>query len=201
MAIAVYVRVSSRRQDTKSQEPDLHRWVEAYAGDADVNWYRDKACGKTMDRPGWRRLEADMHAGKVKTIVVWRLDRLGRTASGLTTLFDELQERSVRLVSVRDGLDLGTPAGRLMANVLASVAAYENEVRSERIISGQAVARARFETFTTSRLMVPCPPAYSLWHRIASVHLMSSCPRRSRAKDVNSPASAPAGSRNFEGGT
>jgi DNA invertase Pin-like site-specific DNA recombinase len=142
MAIAVYVRVSSRRQDTKSQEPDLHRWVEAYAGDADVNWYRDKACGKTMDRPGWRRLEADMHAGKVKTIVVWRLDRLGRTASGLTTLFDELQERSVRLVSVRDGLDLGTPAGRLMANVLASVAAYENEVRSERIISGQAVARA-----------------------------------------------------------
>jgi hypothetical protein len=81
--VAVYVRVSSRRQDTRSQEPDLHRWVEAYA-DAPVKWYRDKLTGKTMDRPDWRRLEADMVAGKVSKIVVWRLDRLGRTAAGLT---------------------------------------------------------------------------------------------------------------------
>lgn len=74
--------------------------------------------------------------------MVWRLDRLGRSASGLTTLFDELQKRNVRLVSVRDNIDLQTPAGRLMANVLASVAAYENEVRAERVIAGQAAARA-----------------------------------------------------------
>jgi DNA invertase Pin-like site-specific DNA recombinase len=73
---------------------------------------------------------------------VWRLDRLGRTASGLTALFDDLRARNVGLVSIKDGIDLETAAGRLMANVLASVAAYENEVRTERIIAGQAVARA-----------------------------------------------------------
>jgi DNA invertase Pin-like site-specific DNA recombinase len=48
-----------------------------------------------MDRPGWNRLEADMIAGKVAKIVVWRLDRLGRTAAGLTALFEELQHRNI----------------------------------------------------------------------------------------------------------
>ena len=140
--IAIYPRVSSRKQDTKSQEPDLKQWAEAYGNGTPIKWYRDKASGKTMDRPGWKRLEAAIDSGKVVRVVVWRLDRLGRTASGLTTLFDKLVSLGVGLVSIKDGLDITTPAGRLIANVLASVAAYENEVRSERIAAGQAVARA-----------------------------------------------------------
>ena len=140
--IAIYLRVSTRRQDLRSQEPDLVRWVTAYAEDTPVTWYRDKATGRTMDRPGWKRLEAHIDSGNVVSVVVWRLDRLGRTASGLTALFDKLVTRKVNLVSVRDGLDLVTPAGRLVANMLASVAAYENEVRAERILAGQAAARA-----------------------------------------------------------
>jgi DNA invertase Pin-like site-specific DNA recombinase len=143
---AIYVRVSSRKQDTRSQEPDLNRWIDAYAGDS-VAWYRDKATGKTMDRPGWKRLEAAIDAGKVSTVVVWRLDRLGRTASGLTALFEKLAAQKVNLVSIRDGVDLSTAAGRLIANVLASVAAYENEVRSERILAGQEAARAAGKTW------------------------------------------------------
>ncbi len=140
--IAIYLRVSTKRQDTRSQEPDLERWAAAYADGVPVTWYRDKATGRTMDRPGWKRLEADIDAGRVQTVVCWRLDRLGRTASGLTTLFEKLAARKVGLVSVRDGLDLATPAGRLVANMLASVAAYENEVRAERIVAGQAAAKA-----------------------------------------------------------
>ena len=140
--IAIYLRVSTRKQDTKSQEPDLKQWAEAYGNGTPIKWYRDKASGKTMDRPGWKRLESAIDSGKVVKVVVWRLDRLGRTASGLTTLFDKLVSLGVGLVSIKDGLDLTTPAGRLIANVLASVAAYENEVRSERIAAGQAVARA-----------------------------------------------------------
>ena len=95
-----------------------------------------------MDRPGWKRLESAIDRGEVARLVVWRLDRLGRTASGLTALFDKLRERRVNLVSIRDGLDLSTAAGRMMANVLASIAAYENEVRAERIVAGQHAARA-----------------------------------------------------------
>ncbi|MFC1597397.1 recombinase family protein [Planctomycetota bacterium] len=138
--VAVYIRVSSRKQDHKSQMPDLKRWTEAH--DEPVRWYQDKQSGKTMDRLGWAKLEANLQAGKISKIVVWRLDRLGRTAAGLTGLFEWLQTAKVGLVSIKDSLDLSTAAGRLMANVLASVAAYENEVRGERVRAGQAVARA-----------------------------------------------------------
>jgi DNA invertase Pin-like site-specific DNA recombinase len=149
-SIAIYVRVSSRKQDTRSQTPDLKRWAESQA-DAPVKWYRDKMTGKTMDRPGWKKLEADIDAGKVSKIVVWRLDRLGRTAAGLTALFEDLQRRKIGFESLKDKIDLSTPAGRLMANVLASVAAYENEIRSERIRAGQAVARANGKTWGGSQ--------------------------------------------------
>jgi len=135
----IYERVSGRAQDTASQEPDLKRWAESQNGP--VVWYRDKFTGKTMDRPGWNKLAKDIEAGKVAKLACWRLDRLGRTAKGLTALFEELVTRKVNLVSLMDGLDLSTPAGRLMANVLASVAAYETEVRSERVRAGQEVAR------------------------------------------------------------
>lgn len=138
--IAIYLRVSSQRQDTRSQIPDLKRWADAQ--DDPIRWFEDKQTGTTMERPGWLALEQSIRLGKVSQVVVWRLDRLGRTASGLTALFDELRERKVNLVSIKDGLDLSTSAGRLMANVLASVAQYESEVRGERVRAGQAVAKA-----------------------------------------------------------
>ena len=89
------------------------------------------------------KLLAAIAAGKVSAVVVWRLDRLGRTAKGLTALLDDLAVRKVNLVSLREGLDLSTPAGRLMAHVIASMAQYETEVRAERVVAGQAAARAR----------------------------------------------------------
>ena len=138
---AIYLRVSSRSQDIQSQEPDLKRWAKAQPEGQTVRWYRDKFTGKTMDRPGFNRLVKEVEAGKVSRVVVWRLDRLGRTAKGLTALFEDLLARGVDLVSLKEGLDLATPAGRLMANVLAGVAAYETEVRAERIMAGQAAAR------------------------------------------------------------
>ncbi len=145
--IAVYLRVSSSTQSTRSQEPDLKRWLAAYAEGETVRWYRETATGKTMDRPAWLQLEEGIRSGAVSRVVVWRVDRLGRTASGLTALFQELVERGVGLVSVKDQLDLQTSAGRLMANVLASVAAYEREVRGERQTAGIAAAKAAGKTW------------------------------------------------------
>jgi len=62
--------------------------------------------------------------------------------SGLASLFEELQQLKVNFVSLKDGINLTTSAGRLIANVLASVAQYETEIRGERILAGQAVAKA-----------------------------------------------------------
>ena len=66
--VAIYLRVSSKAQDTRSQEPDLKRWAEGQ--DAPVKFYRDQVSGKTMDRPGWQKLDADIRAGKVSQVVV-----------------------------------------------------------------------------------------------------------------------------------
>jgi DNA invertase Pin-like site-specific DNA recombinase len=138
---AIYVRVSSKQQDHASQLPDLERWTEA--NDGETIWYRDKFTGKTMDRPGMKKLLADLHSGKLERIVVWRLDRLGRTTQGLCQLFDELTDRKVDLVSIKDGFSLASPAGRLHARILASVAEYETEIRAERVAAGQSVARKK----------------------------------------------------------
>ncbi len=146
---AIYVRVSSSSQDTASQEPDLKAYCKSIKGK--VVWYTDKASGKNMDRPGWNKLETAVRQGKVSSVVVWRIDRLGRTARGLTALFEDLGERKVNLVSIRDGLDLSTPAGRLMANVLASVAQYETEVRGERVREGIKAAKAKGKTWGGSK--------------------------------------------------
>ena len=137
--IGIYLRVSSNSQDVKSQEPELSAWARSQ--DAEVEWYRDVASGSSMDRPDLDRLLSDVRSGKVNRVCVWRLDRLGRTAKGLMTLLDELNVMRVGFVSLREGFDLSTPAGRLMAGVLSSVAAYESEVRRERQMAG--IARAK----------------------------------------------------------
>ena len=142
---AIYMRVSSRDQTHASQQPDLQRWAEAHGGT--VVWHKDTFTGKTMDRPGMEKLMDELRQGKVERIVVWRLDRLGRTTRGLCQLFEELGERSVDLVSLKDGFSLSSPAGRLHARILASVAEYETEVRAERVAAGQAVARRNGKTW------------------------------------------------------
>lgn len=140
--IAVYCRISTKQQKLDSQLDELNRWIDVHQP-SKVRWYKDKFTGKSMDRPAMSKLIDDLHKGKVDTILVWRLDRLGRTASGLTKLFEDLRQYNCNLISLKDHLDLSTPAGRLNACIIASVAAYETEVRSERTSAGQAAAKAR----------------------------------------------------------
>ena len=146
---AIYLRVSTVGQDHASQLPELKCWAESHNGSA--RWYRDKFTGRTMDRPGMAKMMADFRTGKLDRIVIWRLDRLGRTSRGLCELFDELRAHKVDLVSLRDGFSLNTPSGRLHARILASVAEFETEVRAERIRAGQAAARAKGKRWGGSR--------------------------------------------------
>ena len=141
---AIYTRVSTNQQSTRGQKAELQRWLKAQDPEklGRARWYEDKATGKNMDRPAWQKLQEAIDAGQVNRLVVWRLDRLGRTASGLCKLFEDLQAKKVRLVSLKDAIDLGTASGRLMANMLASVAAFETEIRGERVKAGQQAAMA-----------------------------------------------------------
>ena len=141
---AIYRRVSTAQQSLESQTPELEAWADANGnGNGGVRWFEDSFTGRSMNRPGFKKMEKDLLAGRVQRIVIWRLDRLGRTASGLCTFFDLCMARGVGLVSLREGIDLSTPAGRMMATVLASLAQFETEVRGERVKAGMDAAKAR----------------------------------------------------------
>lgn len=139
MTIAIYQRVSSSQQDMRSQESDLKTWAKG----KEVVWYADKATGTNFNREGWKRLENDISVGKIKELVVWRLDRLGRTAGETISLLDRLESLGVKFVSIKDNFDPSTTTGSLMRNILASFSAYETEVRKERQYAGIAAAKAQ----------------------------------------------------------
>ena len=142
--VALFLRRSKSNVKTPGQEADL----KAYAGAASAlpagyRWYRCNWTGSSADRPVWDRLMEDIADQKVSTVVCWRLDRLGKTCSDLVKLFEYLDEHQVNLISLKDKFDLATTVGKTMAGALASVARFESEVRSQRILAGQAAARAR----------------------------------------------------------
>lgn len=153
---AIYLRVSTEEQKTASQEPDLIRWCKAqdlpYPEDdtwqkglfwegPGATWYCDHYTGSTMDRPGMERLMSVVERNAVERVVVWRLDRLGRGSLGVHRMLEALRKRGITFVSVTEGMDMNTPAGRMMAGVLASVAEYELELRKERQQAGLNAAR------------------------------------------------------------
>ncbi len=74
---ALYCRVSTANQDTRSQREALKDYVSGHRL-KDVRWYRDRATGGNLNRPGFARLQKDIFKGKVATVIVWKLDRLAR---------------------------------------------------------------------------------------------------------------------------
>lgn len=141
--IAIYMRVSSSSQDMAAQEPDLRAWEGAHADGHEVVWYRDTFSGATLSRPGFEQLEGNLSAGLIHSIVVWRLDRLGRTAVQTLAFLRQLDDLAVQLISIRDGFDASSPTGRLLRTILAGFAEYEREVIGERIRAGILAAKAQ----------------------------------------------------------
>jgi DNA invertase Pin-like site-specific DNA recombinase len=137
---------------------ELRAWAKGQ--DDPAEFYTERESGTSMDRPEWQRLWADLLAGKITKLVCWRIDRLGRTARGLLELRDELVERRIGFLSLREGLDLETPSGRLMWGIVSSFAQSETEVRSERQRLGIARLRAegrRYHRTRSGRQVGECP--------------------------------------------
>ncbi|MEG8051942.1 recombinase family protein [Sphingomonas aurantiaca] len=129
-----YARVSTADQDLALQTDALTK-----AGCEKV--FTDKASGAKVDRPGLTEALDFVRAGD--TLVIWKLDRLGRSIQGLIELAANLSARKIDFRSLTDGFDTATPSGRLLFHILASVAEMERELIKERTIAGLAAARAR----------------------------------------------------------
>jgi|ERR1700735_622424 DNA invertase Pin-like site-specific DNA recombinase len=130
-----YARVSREDQDLALQLDALHA-----ARVPAANVVQDKASG-AKERPALDKLVASL--GEGDSLVTWKIDRLGRTLSGLVLLVDELRAKGVRLVILTLGLDTATPAGRMILGVMASLAEFERAQLIERTIAGIAAAKRR----------------------------------------------------------
>jgi len=141
MKAAVYARVSTLDQEPENQLAELRRYVEARGWT--LTEYVDRGVSGAKDRrPALDQLLADARRRKFDVLVCWRLDRLGRNLKHLVTLLEELQALGVAFVSLGEGIDCTTPAGRLQLHVLAALAEFERSRIAERVRAGLARVRA-----------------------------------------------------------
>jgi DNA invertase Pin-like site-specific DNA recombinase len=142
MSVGVYIRVSSRSQKSDSQHAEIRRWLEAHGYKPEaVQWFEDVETGATLNRSGFNALSEAIFAGTVKTVVVWKLDRMARSMKEGINILSRWCEIGVRVVSVTQQIDLSGTVGHLMAGVLFGIAEIEREHIRERQAVGIAAAK------------------------------------------------------------
>jgi DNA invertase Pin-like site-specific DNA recombinase len=129
-----YVRVSTNEQDESLQRDAL----EAAGCE---KFFEDRSSGVLASRPALDKMLEQLRPGD--TVVVWRLDRLGRSLQNLMALVEEFNSRSVDLVSLREHIDTTNPSGKLIFHVMAAMSEFERDLIRERTRAGLAAARAR----------------------------------------------------------
>ncbi|GLB64307.1 DNA invertase Pin [Dietzia sp. NCCP-2495] len=131
-----YTRVSTASQDAQLQ---LDALVDSGVQKRDV--FADVTSGSraAIERPGMKRLLDYVESGD--TVVVWRIDRLGRSLIDVLNTVNLLRDKGVKIRSVSDGIDPETTSGRLMLGMLATLAEYERELITERVNAGIAAAK------------------------------------------------------------
>ncbi len=151
---ALYLRVSTDEQSCDMQERDLLRLAEQRQLEV-VETYRDEGVsGSKASRPAFDRMLRDAKRGKFQVLLAWKLDRLGRSLSNLIRLLEDLRSWNVTLVSYSESLDLDSPSGRLMYQLISAFSEYEREIIRSRVRSGLAAARARGKHLGRPRLAV-----------------------------------------------
>lgn len=142
MKAAIYARVSTLDQEPENQLQELRRYIQA-RGWSGFEFVDRGVSGAKDRRPALDQMLADAKRRTFDVLVAWRLDRLGRNLRHLVTLIEELQSLGIAFVSLGEGIDCTTPAGRLQLHILAALAEFERARIQERVRAGLARARAQ----------------------------------------------------------
>jgi putative DNA-invertase from lambdoid prophage Rac len=142
MRAAIYARVSTFDQEPENQLQELRRYVEA-RGWTSCQFVDRGVSGSRDRRPALDALLRDAKRRRFDVLVCWRLDRLGRNLRHLVTLLEDLQAVGVAFVSLGEGIDCTTPAGKLQLHILAALAEFERERIRERVLAGLQRAKAQ----------------------------------------------------------
>jgi len=143
MRAAIYARVSTFDQEPENQLQELRRYVSARGWTAGAEYVDKGVSGSKDRRPALDELVRDAKRRKFDVVVCWRLDRLGRNLKHLILLLEELSALGVAFVSLGEGIDCTTPAGRLQLHLLGAIAEFERERIRERVLAGLQRARAQ----------------------------------------------------------
>jgi DNA invertase Pin-like site-specific DNA recombinase len=154
MRAAIYARVSTFDQEPENQLQELRRYVEA-RGWTGTEFVDRGVSGAKDKRPALDALIRYAKRRRFDVLVCWRLDRLGRNLRHLVTLIEELQAIRVGFVSLGEGIDATTPAGKLQLHILAALAEFERERIRERVLAGLQRAKAAGRRLGRPRAEVP----------------------------------------------
>lgn len=129
-----YIRVSKQEQN-ESLQRDALKEAEC------EKYFSDKMTGSTFERKGLEELLAFVRSGD--TVIVWKLDRLGRSLKDLIETLNLLKSRGVDFISLTESIDTTTPSGKLIFHLMGALAEFERDLIRERTNAGLAAARAR----------------------------------------------------------
>jgi DNA invertase Pin-like site-specific DNA recombinase len=144
MRVALYGRVSTLNGQNPETQPGELREYASHRSWEVVGEYVDTGVSGSKDsRPSLNRMMAHAHQRRFDAILVWKLDRFGRSLKHLVTAIAELEALEVTFVSLKGNWDLGTPSGRLMFQIVGAMAEFEHSLIAERIRAG--MRRRRLE--------------------------------------------------------
>lgn len=159
MRTALYARVSTsdKGQDPEMQLRELRDHCQRRGWEI-VGEYVDVGVSGSKDsRPELNKLVADSHRRKLDAVLVWKLDRFGRSLKHLVNSLAEFESLGIAFISLKESLDLTTPAGRLMFGIISAMAEFERDLIRERVRAG--IANRRAKGFRVGRKPISIDPA------------------------------------------
>lgn len=140
--IGLYVRTSTSKQDSSLQKSELIQYCE-FRKWADYKVYEDIASGIKEDRKEREQLMRDARRGRLKYVVVYRLDRFSRSMKDLVLTLNELEELGVKFISLHEAISTDSATGKFITNVIMSLASFERELLISRVRSGLNEAKRK----------------------------------------------------------
>ena len=153
--VALYARVSTLNgQDPEMQLSELREYAARREWTITSEYVDQGVSGSKESRPQLNQLMADAHQRKFDAVLVWKIDRFGRSLKHLVNALADLCAYGVAFVSFRDNLDLSTPSGRLMFQIIGAMAEFERALIQERVRAGLRNARAKGKKFGRPRVQI-----------------------------------------------
>jgi DNA invertase Pin-like site-specific DNA recombinase len=170
MRVALYARVSTLNgQNPETQLVELREYCTRREWRIEAEYVDAGVSGSKDSRPSPNRLMAHAHQRRFDAILVWKLDRFGRSLKHLVTAIAELEALGVTFVSLKDNWDLSTPSGRLMFQIVGAMAEFERSLIAERIRAGMRLRK--LEGLALGRAPIPVDHARLVADRVSGMSL------------------------------